>query len=148
QLFLQGLAHFFGAFVRARSLRVIVGPAIGADEEVALALRHARRFAAGALAVNSTTNAPSRQSGNFPGNEARSRARLSGEKRTVERAVRRAFNAARGGRGVAPENSTSPRAFGNCAVDSRHAPGRPGASSKTSRKCRRVSGSDANCATG
>ena len=58
QLFLQGLAHFFRAFVRARSLRVIVGPAIGADEEVALALRHARRFAAGALAVNSTTNRP------------------------------------------------------------------------------------------
>jgi len=50
------LAHFFGAFVRARSLRVIVLPAIGADEEVTLALRHARRFAAGALAVNSTTN--------------------------------------------------------------------------------------------
>jgi hypothetical protein len=51
-LFFQSLAHCFGAFGRARSFRVIVGAAICADEEISLALRHARRFAAGAIAVN------------------------------------------------------------------------------------------------
>lgn len=54
QLFLQGKANLFRAFVGTRPLFVIRTPAVGADKEIAFSLRHARRLAAAPLAVNHT----------------------------------------------------------------------------------------------
>jgi hypothetical protein len=54
QLFLQGKANLFRAFVGTRPLFVIRTPAVGADKEIALSFRHARRLAVAALAVNHT----------------------------------------------------------------------------------------------
>jgi hypothetical protein len=54
QLFFQGEANLFRAFVSARPFLVVRTPAIGADKEIALSLRHAHRLAVVALAVNHT----------------------------------------------------------------------------------------------
>jgi hypothetical protein len=54
QLFLQGQANLFRALVGTRSLFVIRTAPVRTDKEIALSLRHPRRLAADAPAVNHT----------------------------------------------------------------------------------------------
>ena len=52
QLFLQSKANLFGAFLGTRPFFILRTPAIGADEEVSLSLRHVRRLTADSPSVN------------------------------------------------------------------------------------------------
>jgi hypothetical protein len=52
ELILQGLPDLFCAASSARSAGIFVGPAVGADEDIMLTLRHTSRFVLELLAVN------------------------------------------------------------------------------------------------